>query len=114
MVAIKKTDMWDDIIKLKSFSADKLIQDMDKIETLFDIIMKGPQKNFVKERIFDWNDVVDRVIDMSINSNSDRLFSMYTNSMLSKNSNENEIELNEDNTSIISDTNSVYSEEMKF
>ena len=54
-------------------------------------------------------------IDMSINSNSDRLFSMYTNSMLSKNSeNENEIELNEDNTSIISDTNSVYSEEMKF
>jgi hypothetical protein len=68
MVAIKKTDMWDDIIKLKSFSADKLIQDMDKIETLFDIIMKGPQKNFVKERIFDWNDVVDRVIDMSINS----------------------------------------------
>ena len=53
-------------------------------------------------------------IDMSINSNSDRLFSMYTNSMLSKNSNENEIELNEDNASIISDTNSVYSEEMKF
>jgi len=59
-------------------------------------------------------------IDMSINSNSDRLFSMYTNSMLnSKNSNETnddheheiEIELNQENEN---DSNSIYSEEMKF
>ena len=42
---------------------------MDKIETLFDMMVKEPQKNFVKERIFDWNDVVDRVIDMNNNTN---------------------------------------------
>jgi len=63
--AIKKTDAWDDIQNLKSFSADNLIHNINKMESFEDLLFKGPQRSYVPQRILEWDEILDKIVEFS-------------------------------------------------
>lgn len=59
--ALKQTDAWDDIQRLKNFSAEKLIKSFGELEGFDDIFRKPMSRNYTKESIADWNDLLDKI-----------------------------------------------------
>jgi len=55
---IKKTDMYRDVKMLKSFSANKIINDLNKIESFDDLLRKGISKQHIQFAIGGWNEIL--------------------------------------------------------
>jgi len=62
MDEIRKTDVWDEIKKLRSFSAKKIINDLSKISGLEDIIFAPMKRQELQQNIANWNDFIEIVM----------------------------------------------------
>ena len=67
--AIKKTDMWEDMMTLKNFSSDKIIDDLSKIENLRDVLTKPQQNLYINQRIIEWDEILEQILKFSKDAN---------------------------------------------
>lgn len=58
---IKKTDIYRDVKMLKSFSADKLIKDLSKIESFEDILRKPMAQQHLMFALSGWNEILEKI-----------------------------------------------------
>lgn len=63
MDELKKTDAYRDAEMLKTFSADKLINDLNQIQSFEDIFRKGIAKQHMEFAVGAWNDIIDKIVD---------------------------------------------------
>jgi hypothetical protein len=66
IAALKNTDAWKDIERLRKFSAEKLINDLSKIEDFEDIFKKPMERIEIKDKIDIWNGVLRFITDKMI------------------------------------------------
>ena len=73
ITALKNTEAWEDIQRLRKFSADRIIDELSTIRDFEDIFKKPMAQTDVKEKINIWNDVLqfitDKMIDMGFSIN---------------------------------------------
>ena len=63
MDELKKTDAYRDAEMLKTFSADKLINDLNQIQSFEDLFRKGIAKQHMEFAVGGWNDIIDKIVD---------------------------------------------------
>ncbi len=63
IAAIKDTDAYRDAQMLKSFSGDKLINDLSKMSSLEDIFRKPMAQQHTKFALESWNDILEKIIE---------------------------------------------------
>ena len=61
--AIKETDAYEDVRLLKSFSADKLINDLSTTKSFEDIFRKPMAQNHMRFAIENWNEILEKIDD---------------------------------------------------
>lgn len=61
--AIKKTEAYRDAQMLKTFSADKLINDLRKMESFEDILRKPMAQGHTQFALENWNDILERIVE---------------------------------------------------
>ena len=61
--AIKDTDTYRDVKMLKSFSADKLINDLSRMQSLEDIFRKPMAQQHTQFALENWNDILERIVE---------------------------------------------------
>ena len=64
--ALKKTDAWEDIKRLKNFSAEKIINSYREIKGLEDIFRLPQSWEYSRDTISDWNIWIDKIRDFMI------------------------------------------------
>ena len=64
--ALKQTDAWQDIQRLRNFSAEKIIKSYGEIKGFEDIFRLPQSLEYSKETITDWNIWIDRVKDFMV------------------------------------------------
>ena len=63
MDELKKTDAYRDAEMLKTFSADKLINDLNQIQSFEDLFRKGIAKQHMEFAVGGWNDIIGKIVD---------------------------------------------------
>jgi hypothetical protein len=63
ITAIKDTDAYGEAQMLKSFSADKLINDLSKTESFEDLLRKPMARQHTQFALESWNDILEKIIE---------------------------------------------------
>ena len=63
MEAIKQTDAYRDVKMLKTFSADKLINDLSRMQSLEDIFRKPMAQQHTQFALESWNEILKHIIE---------------------------------------------------
>ena len=66
--ALKQTDAWEDIQRLRNFSAEKIVKSYGEIKGFEDIFRNHMSREYTKDTISDWNNWIEKIRDFMVKS----------------------------------------------